>query len=155
MAGVAGIAAVAALAFASYVQHDLGIVPCELCLLERWPYRIAVGLAVIGMVFPGRLGRTAVNLILLDLIVSVGLAVFHVGVEWHAWPSPFPECNAATFSAGSIADQLARMPDRPAKPCDAATFLVPGLPVSLAMLNALYGVAVFFVVARLAARRGI
>ena len=155
VAGAAGIAALAALAFASFVQQDLGIVPCELCLIERWPYRIAAALAVIGMVLPSRFGRLAVSLILLDLLVSVALAVFHVGVEWHAWPSPFPECNAPAFSGGSIADQLAHMPDHPAKPCDAATFLVPGLPLSMAALNGIYALAVFLVVTRLAARRGV
>ena len=155
VAGVGGIAAIAALAFAAYVQNDLGIVPCELCLLERWPYRIAIAIAVVGIVLPGRFGRLAVSLIMLDMLVSVGLAAFHVGVEWHAWPSPFPECNAPHFVGGSIGDRLAAMPARPAKPCDAATYLVPGVPVSLAALNGLYALAVFALVGRLSVRRAL
>ena len=151
--GVGGIAAIAALAFASYVQNDLGIVPCELCLLERWPYRIAIAIAIVGVLLPGRFGRLAVSLILIDMLVAVALAAFHVGVEWHAWPSPFPECNAPRFAGGSVGDQLAAMPDRPAKPCDAATYLIPGLPVSLAALDGCYALAVFLLVGRLSVRR--
>jgi hypothetical protein len=30
------------------------------------------------------------------------------------------------------------MPLRPSKPCDAPTFLVPGLPLSMAAMNLLY-----------------
>jgi disulfide bond formation protein DsbB len=83
----------------------------------------------------------------------VALALFHVGVEHHFWPSPFPECRAPTFSGGSIADQLARMPLRPSKPCDAATYLVPGVPLSMAALDGLYAAIVFVVLTMGIARR--
>jgi disulfide bond formation protein DsbB len=33
------------------------------------------------------------------------------------------------------------MPSRPAKPCDDPTFLIPGLPVSMAAMNLLYALA--------------
>ncbi len=153
LAAGAGIAAMAALAFASFVQNDLGIVPCELCLLERWPYGVAIGLAVIGVFLPGRFGRLAVSLILIDMLVAACLALFHVGVEQHLWPSPFPECRAPTFAGGSIADQLARMPDHPSKPCDAATYLIPHVPLSLAALDGLYALCFFVVLSTSAARR--
>jgi disulfide bond formation protein DsbB len=143
----------AALGAASFVQNDLGIVPCELCLLERWPYIIAIGLAVIGVFLPGRFGRLAVSLILLDMLASALLAAFHVGVEWHLWPSPFPECSAPVFAGGSVADQLAAMPAHPNKPCDAATYLVPSVPVSLAALNFLYAAAFFVLLATFTGRR--
>ena len=153
LAAGAGIASIAALAFASYVQNDLGIVPCELCLLERWPYGIAIGLAAIGVFLPGRFGRLAVGLILVDMLASIALSAFHVGVERHAWPSPFPACNARPFTGGSIADQLARMPEHPSKPCDAATYLVPGVPLSLAALDLLYATVVCVMLALFTSRR--
>ncbi len=153
LAAGAGIASIAALALASYVQNDLGIAPCELCLLERWPYGIAIGLAVIGVFLPARFGRLAVSLILLDLLASAALSAFHVGVELHAWPSPFPECSAAPVSGGSIADQLARLPAHPNKPCDAATYLIPGIPLSLAALDLLYALVVFVVLLGFTGRR--
>jgi disulfide bond formation protein DsbB len=33
------------------------------------------------------------------------------------------------------------MPAKPAKPCDDPTFLIPGLPVSMAAMNLLYALA--------------
>ena len=143
----------AALATASFIQTDLGIVPCELCLLERWPYGVAIALAVIGVFLPGRFGRMAVSLILLCLLASIALAAFHVGVEQHLWPSPFPACRSLAFSGGSVADQIAHMPDRPAKPCDAATYLIPHVPLSLAALNGLYALLFLVVLSTTAARR--
>ena len=37
-----------------------------------------------------------------------------------------------------IDDLLRSLPAAPAKPCDAPTFLVPGLPLSMAGMNLLY-----------------
>jgi disulfide bond formation protein DsbB len=66
-------------------------------------------------------------------------------VEAGWWPSPLPECAAPRFSGGSIADRLASMPARPAKPCDDPSYPVPGVPISLAMAN--LGFAVLFAAA--------
>jgi disulfide bond formation protein DsbB len=33
------------------------------------------------------------------------------------------------------------MPARPSKPCDEPTFLIPGLPISMAAMNLLYALA--------------
>ena len=60
-----------------------------------------------------------------------------MGVEQGWWPSPLPECAAPNLGGGSIAQRLARMPAHPAKPCDDPTYLVPGLPVSMAAGNGL------------------
>jgi disulfide bond formation protein DsbB len=66
----------------------------------------------------------------------------HVGVEQGWWPSPLPECAAPHFTGGSIAERLAAMPARPAKPCDEPTFPLPGVPLSLAEANLLFALAV-------------
>jgi len=49
--------------------------------------------------------------------------------------------GATGSSGGSIAERLAQMPARPAKPCEDATYLIPGLPVSMAAMNLLYALA--------------
>ena len=114
-----------------------GLVPCALCLVERWPWRAAVVIGVIGAALPRDLGRLAMALLLLVMLAGAGAGGTHVGVEAGWWPSPLPECAAPSFGGGSIAERLARMPDKPSKPCDAPTFLIPGLPVSMAMMNLL------------------
>jgi disulfide bond formation protein DsbB len=113
-------------------------VPCALCLLERWPYRVAIALGLLATVVPHRWARALLVLVVLSMLVDAALAVVHVGVEQHYWPSPLPECAAPRFTNGSIAERLAQMPARPAKPCDDAAYLIPGLPISMAAMNLLY-----------------
>ena len=142
--GIRGIALISALAAAFALGLALaserweGLVPCALCLLERWPYRVAITLALLATVVPHRWARALLVLVVLSMLVDAALAVVHVGVEQHYWPSPLPECTAPRFTGGSIAERLAQMPARPAKPCDDAAYLIPGLPISMAAMNLLY-----------------
>ena len=138
---LSALAAAFALGLALASEDWGGLVPCALCLLERWPYRIAIAFALLAVVFPRRFARLALLLVLLSMLVSTALAVVHVGVEQRYWPSPLPECAAPRLTGGSIADRLAQMPARPAKPCEDATYLIPGLPVSMAAMNLLYALA--------------
>lgn len=143
---VAGLA-FAALAVAWYSEHVLGDVPCAFCLLERWPYRAAVVLGLVAAFLSGPLAVAARALLVVALLAGVGLGATHVGVEQGWWPDPLPECRAPAFAGGSVAERLAAMPARPAKPCDAPTYLVPGLPLSMAAMDALLALALAAAVA--------
>jgi disulfide bond formation protein DsbB len=139
LAGLSLLVAFGALGVALGSEHFGGLVPCALCLVERWPYRIAVLFAAAallprrGMFNP----RYALWGVVLCMVCSLGAASVHVGVEQGWWPSPLPECAAPNLGGGSIAQRLARMPAHPAKPCDDPTYLVPGIPVSMAGMNGL------------------
>ena len=135
------LAAGAALFIAFAAEWWGGLVPCALCLVERWPYRLAIALGVLGLLLPRFLARLALGVMVLVFLAGAGAAIVHVGVEEGRWPSPLPECMAPRFSAGSIAERLARMPATPSKPCEDPTYLVPGLPVSMAMMNLLFALA--------------
>jgi disulfide bond formation protein DsbB len=134
----AAVAAAAALGIAMAAERWGGIVPCALCLLERWPYRIAVVLGLAAVFLPPGAARVALALLALTVLADVAIAAIHVGVEFHWWPSPLPECAAPSFGGGSIAERLARMPAAPAKPCDEPTYFFPGLPLSIAALNLIF-----------------
>jgi len=135
---LSALAAAFALGLALASERWGGLVPCALCLLERWPYRVAIALALLALVAPHRWARALLVLVVLSMLVGTALGVVHVGVEQHYWPSPLPECAAPRFTGGSIAERLAQMPARPAKPCEDATYLIPVLPVSMAAMNLLY-----------------
>jgi disulfide bond formation protein DsbB len=129
------LAVATALGWALASERWGGLVPCALCLVERWPYRAAIALGLAGLVLPRPLARLAAWLLCLAMLASAGLGFTHVGVEAGWWPSPLPECAAPNFGGLSIAERLARMPAAPSKPCDEPSFLVPGLPVSMAAMN--------------------
>jgi disulfide bond formation protein DsbB len=139
---IVALAAAAALAAAEIVEHWGGLVPCALCLLERWPWRAAVFLGLLAALLPGRAPRWPLLLAVLVLLAGAGLALTHVGVEQGWWPDPLPECAAPHFAAGSLAQRLAAMPLRPAKPCDAPTYLIAGLPLSMAAMDLIYALLV-------------
>ncbi len=137
-----------ALAAAYGSERFGGLVPCALCLLERWPYWIAGGLALVALLLPRPvLPQWALPrwlllwAVVLCMAASAAAAGVHVGVEQGWWPSPLPECAAPNLGGGGIAARLARMPAHPAKPCDDPTYLLPGLPVSMAAMNGLLALA--------------
>ncbi|MBW6401142.1 disulfide bond formation protein B [Roseomonas sp. HJA6] len=152
------VLAIAAPLFAQASESWWGLAPCILCLWQRWPYRIAAVLAALGVVLPGRLRVALVALSGVSILVSGAIAALHVGVEQHWWPSPLPGCAAPTAGPAtqSIDDMMRSLAVAPAKPCDEPTYLIPGLPVSMAAMNLLYalglgGLALVF--ARRLARR--
>ncbi len=139
---LAALAGAAALGIAFASEWYGGLVPCALCLVERWPYRVAIGLGLVGLVLPRWVARLVLVLIALVAFAGAAVAAVHVGVEQKWWPSPLPECAAPKFTGGTMAERLASMPLRPAKPCDDPTFLVPGLPVSMAAMNLIYALGI-------------
>ena len=132
------VAAGAALGTALASEYWGGLVPCALCLVERWPYRVLIALGLLAAAVPARLGRPVLLLAVLGFVVAAGLGVVHVGVERGAWPSPLPECAAPHLGGGSLADRLMAMPLTPSKPCDEPTYLIPGLPLSMAAMNLIF-----------------
>lgn len=139
---VSAVAAALALGTALAAQHWGGVVPCALCLVERWPWRVAIVLGLLGAALPPRPGRLCLWFCVLTLLVSGALGVLHVGVEQGAWPSPLPECAAPQVTGATLAERLANMPLHPAKPCDAPTYLIARLPVSMAAMNLGYSLVV-------------
>ncbi len=141
LAVLAALVAAAGLAFAHALEIWGEMVPCALCLLERWPYRVVIVFGLLAALAPARLVRIILLAAVLCLLADGAIAFVHVGVEMGWWPSPLPECAAPHLSGGSIADRLASMPARPAMPCDQATFPIPAIPISLAAMNMLFALA--------------
>ena len=142
LALLAALVAAAPLAVALIAERVFGVVPCALCLLERWPYRVVVLLGLAAALLGHRPARALLWLAVLVMLAGAGLGAVHVGVEQGFWPSPLPECAAPRLSGGSIAERLAALPARPAKPCDEPTHLIPFLPLSMAAMNFLAALAI-------------
>ena len=148
-----GAAAALGVAYASEIWGEL--VPCALCLVERWPYRLVIVLGLLAALAPHGVVRTLLTLAILCLLADAAIAAVHVGVEFGWWPSPLPECAAPHISGASVAERLSSMPARPSKPCDEPTFLIPGIPFSMAAMNMLFALAFAAVLAILLSGRRI
>lgn len=141
---VCALASLAALGVALGSERYGGLVPCALCLVERWPYRIAAILASAGLFLPRPYAWLALVLCIAVLLGAAGAGFLHVGVEQGWWPSPLPECMAPNLAGLSIAERLARMPATPSMACEDATYLIPSVPVSMAAMNMWFALALSF-----------
>ncbi len=124
LAALAGLAALGVAYFGEFVER---LVPCPLCYIERWPYRIMILLGLIGAMAP-RVGRLALALASLTMVADSVIAFVHIGAEQHWWKSPLPECNIAPLAMGA-------MPLRPSASCDSPVYLIHGLPISFATMD--------------------
>ena len=113
-----------------------GYLPCELCLLQRWPYYLAIVLASLGLGMAGAIPKTTRFFLALLGIVFLSSAVFgiyHAGVEWKFWAGPDTCTGAGGLSIG--------LPDlsKPAAMCDEPALRIFG--ISLAGWNAVISTA--------------
>ncbi len=143
---ITALVAAFALSVAYFAQYGLHLVPCELCLLERWPYRITLALGILALLFGGKPGRVFIFLAGIVMLGGIAVSFLHVGVEFTWWPSPLPECNG-------ILTPGAALPLTPAVPCDRPVYLIPGLPISMAQMDFLGSFIFTAVLFRMATRR--
>jgi disulfide bond formation protein DsbB len=129
--------------FARGTEGWFGLVPCELCLWQRAPYWAAAGAALLALLLWRRGGRRLLWLAAAGAGVSAAIGAFHLGVEFGWWPSPLPGCRVAALgTARSVEDLMSSLGSAPAKPCDEPAYLIPGLPLSMAGMNLIYGAGV-------------
>lgn len=128
--------ATATIAGALASQHVFGLVPCKLCLQQRWPYYIGVLLAAVTAAVPPGVGRRS-GFALLGLVFLAGtaLAAFHAGVEWGLWPGPTDCAGGSGPQSRSVDDLLGSLERIRVVNCSEAAWRLFGL--SLAGWNAI------------------
>jgi disulfide bond formation protein DsbB len=130
-----------ALGIALGSERFLGLIPCPLCLWERWPYRVAIAVGLIAALLPRRPARLACWFMVLVFLSGAATAAVHVGVEQHWWNSPLPECSAPNLTGLSPAERFARMPLLPSKSCADADYPIPAIPITMTQGNLIYALA--------------
>lgn len=98
------LASAGALGAAFVAQYGFDLQPCVLCIYQRWPYGVAIGLAVLALALP-RYRVPLLALIGLVLLVDAGIAAFHVGVEQKWWEGT-AECTGASIGAATTLEEL-------------------------------------------------
>jgi len=116
-------------------QYWGGLAPCELCLLQRWPWVAAIIISLIATVVGNRVALPWVALLLIAVFaVGSALAFYHVGVEKHWFAGP-NACTGAATAADTVEALKARILGQVPVRCDEPGWLLWG--ISLAGWNLL------------------
>jgi disulfide bond formation protein DsbB len=118
------LTAAATIAGAWFFQLVLGIVPCPLCLEQRYAYYLVIPLGLLA----------GLAILALASIANAGLGTYHSGVEWGFWKGP-TDCSGPVVNLGSATDLLSRLDTVKVVRCDEVQWRFLGL--SLAGYNVL------------------
>ena len=69
-----------ALTSAFFIEHVLGHQPCNLCILERIPYLLAIIIIILNYKFT-HLEKNFILLLTLIFLVATALSLYHLGIE--------------------------------------------------------------------------
>nr|WP_255599341.1 disulfide bond formation protein B [Hasllibacter sp. MH4015] len=104
MIAIAGAGSLALFLGALAFEYIGGLLPCAMCLWQRWPHRIAIGLALVGVMVPNAI---IAWLGALSMVVNAGISLLHTGVERAWWQGPQVCGASAAQDLGSLSvDEL-------------------------------------------------
>jgi disulfide bond formation protein DsbB len=102
---LAGIGSALLLLAAFGFQYLGGLLPCAMCLWQRWPHVAAIALGMLGAAIPAA-GIAVLGG--LSMLGNAGIALYHTGVERDWWEGP-TSCAAGggqSITDMSVADLL-------------------------------------------------
>lgn len=135
-------ASAAILSAALIGQYFFALHPCDLCLYQRYPYIMAIIIALIALLIKKpQLIKYAVYACILLFIVDAGIATYHAGVEAGVFPGP-SACSSSGGGEMTIEELRAQILNAPLVSCDQAMVHIFGL--SMAAWNALAAVGLIF-----------
>ena len=133
------LASVTALAGAYISQYVFGYQPCNLCLYQRVPYAVVIGLSLLALFLRSKPGLIwwIVGICVLALMVEVGIAAFHVGVEQKWWEG-LDTCGGGDVPM-TMEELRAMIANAPLARCDDPGFYFLGL--TMAAWNVFYALS--------------
>jgi disulfide bond formation protein DsbB len=140
------LAAAAATLAGAWTFQALGFQPCELCLIERYPYYASLPLAAAAFFLARNaqppFARAILFLLATIFVAGAALATYHAGVEWKFWPGP-TGCTGKFVAATSMEAFRAQLEHVHVVRCDAPALRIFGL--SLAGWNVPISLAIAFI----------
>jgi disulfide bond formation protein DsbB len=122
-------------------QHIGGYPPCSLCYWQRYGHVGVMALAWLALLPLTRAVRIALlSLTGLALLVTAGIALYHVGVEWKWWAGP-SGCTSSSIGGVSVDKALDMLRRKPVVLCDKIAWSMFGISMAgwNVLLSALLG----------------
>ena len=123
---------------ASFIQYVLGHKPCNLCLIERVPYFLAIVLILFFLFFK-KYEKLINTLILILFLFGFFVSLYHIGIEQGYFKESFV-CNLEFSSNKITAQDLLRELEEKTISCKVVTFRLFGF--SLATFNAVISLSI-------------
>ncbi|KQW28139.1 hypothetical protein ASE36_17035 [Rhizobium sp. Root274] len=112
-------------------EHIGGYIPCALCLMQRNPYYIGIGVGVLAVLssilrLPPIVTKLLIATIAILMLVGMGMGIYHAGVEWKFWEGPV-SCTIGATGGDTPVNVLDALNATKAPSCTEATLRVLGL----------------------------
>lgn len=138
MTGGMALIAAAALGMALIAQYMYNLAPCNLCVIQRYPYGFVIAFGLLGVLHAGKSDKgTAVRMgfIGLTFLINAAIALYHTGVERHWWKSFLEGCSVPELDPNDILGSIKAAPNAR---CDEIPWADPILGLSMANYNVIF-----------------
>ena len=136
---------VVALASAFFIEHLLGHQPCNLCILERIPYLLAIIIIILNYRFV-HLEKHFLLLLILIFVAATILSLYHLGIE-QGFIKESLVCDLKNSSNLLSKEDILKQLQEKNVSCKDVTFKIFGL--SLTSYNIIISLLVTYITAKI------
>jgi disulfide bond formation protein DsbB len=134
-----------ALISAYFIEYVLGHQPCNLCLMERVPYAIALVIIILNYKF-NRLEKYFILLLSMVFLASTLLSLYHLGIE-QGFIEESLVCDLQNSSKILSKEEILKQLQEKRVSCKDVTFKIFGL--SLTTLNIIISILITIVLTKI------
>ena len=134
-----------ALISAYFIEYVLGHQPCNLCLMERIPYAIALVIIILNYKF-NRLEKYFILLLSMVFLASTLLSLYHLGIE-QGFIEESLVCDLQNSSKILSKEEILKQLQEKRVSCKDVTFKIFGL--SLTTLNIIISILITIVLTKI------
>jgi len=136
---------IVALASAFFIEYKLGHQPCNLCILERIPYLLAIILILLNYKF-NHLEKYFILLLSIVFLASTLLSLYHLGIE-QGFIEESLVCDLQNSSKILSKEKILKQLQEKRVSCKDVTFKIFGL--SLTTLNIIISILITIVLTKI------
>ena len=105
------------LLFVFILQYEYGILPCKICIWQRWPHIFNIFIALF-IISSSSIPNYIMVLGLINMFLAFILALYHYGLEQNLWDNVFSCSGEIKFIDLSAEEILKNLDNTPIKNCE-------------------------------------
>ena len=108
---------ISSLLFVFILQYEFGILPCKICIWQRWPHIFNIFIALI-IISSSSMPTYIMVLGLINMLLAFILALYHYGLEQNLWDNVFSCSGEIKFNDLSTEEILKNLNNTPINNCE-------------------------------------